>query len=657
MLTRLFDPAIKLLQYFPSGVKHSLMLIGALVLIISFSLHTYFFGFTPTYYLDVLLLGLFFWVYFYIANIYAIVESIIELKESLGKIAKAQYHTRISNLNASEFDLFLEDGNNMLQALERNSSFLNEYKRVVDASSPLVKTDTQGKITYVNSAYEKLSGYSAEELIGKTHALVRSTETSDKYLHDFWETILSKNLFKGEFQNVNSEGEPFVVESTVVPILDEKGEIYEFISIMFDITERKAQALALERQLYTDTLTGLPNRNALHKAIEEHFSHKLMLVNIDDFTTINTIYGEQVGDVLIVEMAKHLKEMLSSEKLSLYRHSGDEFAILADEKVPEAFFKEDTVLMAHQLNPTLLDCSGHEITIRVRIGAAHGSQKGNPRSLVSMASLALRNAKGTKQAYMFYSEDVDNFLHLEENFTTIEMLDYALKNSLVKVHFQPIANTMNNTVEKYEALVRVMDKQGTLHYPNAFISIAKGARLYSKLSQEVFLQTLEMAKRNPLFEFSFNIEMADILDAETRAFVLKRLRESNCAERIVFELVESEELVSNEEIYHFFKLLKSEGAKIAIDDFGSGYSSYAYLMKLGVDIVKIDGSLVSNINTNSDHKRIVKSIINIMHDLGMKVVAEYIESKEIYQTVVLLGADYAQGHFIEEAIGSDNELI
>ena len=657
MFRALFNPAIILLQKFSSSSKNSLLLLGALSLIFGFSLHTFKYGISSTLYIDVLFLGLVIWLYLYIANMYSIHESISRLKQTLTHIADGKYSTRVSGLRASEFDLFVTEVNGMLRSLEQNSSFLQEYKRVVDASAPLVRTDIVGDITYVNKAYEKLSGYSEHELVGNSHAMIRSKETSDLYLENFWKTILSKELFRGEFENINKGGTKFFVESTVVPILDEKGEIFEFISIMFDITARKEQELELERQLYIDTLTGLPNRNALHKAIDLHFSHKLMLINIDDFTTVNTIYGELVGDMLIKKMANHLQSILSSDKLQLFRHSGDEFAILADEGIPVDFFKEDAVLMAHQLNPTMLECVEHEINVRIRIGVAHGSKQGNPRSLVSMASLALRNAKHTKQAYSFYSEGVDNYLHLEENMTTLEMLDYAIKNKLVKAYFQPIANTKTNEVEKYEALIRVVDRHGVTHYPNTFLSIAKGARLYSKLSQEIFLQTLDVAKKNPLFDFSFNIELTDILDVQTSAFILKELRASNCAERIVFELVESEDLIGNEQVYHFFKLIKNEGAKIAIDDFGSGYSNYAYLMKLGVDIVKIDGSLVSNITTNSDHKRIVKSIINIMHDLGMKVVTEYIEDKEIYQTVVLLGADYAQGHFIEKAIGENSELV
>jgi len=657
MFTRLFEPAISLLQRVSSGAKNALLLFSAILLIFGFSLYMLNYGLSSTIYLDLLLLFLLLWVYFYIANMYSIQKSINQLKGILANVSRGEFSTRIDGLRASEFDLFCREGNQMLASLENKSTFLDEYKRVVDASSPLVKTDIDGKITYVNKAYEKLSGFTLEELVGQSHALVRSETTSDSYLDGFWKTILNKEVFKGEFQNIDSLGKIFYVESTVVPILDEKGDIHEFISIMFDITARKEQKQELERQLYTDSLTGLPNRVALHRAIELHQDHKLMLINVDDFNTVNTIYGESIGDELIIELAKKLQLILSSVNLTLYRHSGDEFAILANEKVPRDFFREDTILMAHQLNPIDLQCGLHAITVRARIGASRGSKGGNPRSLISMASLALRDTKKSKQSYAFYSEVQDNILHLEENLLTLEMLESALKHERVMVHFQAIANTKTHEVEKFEALVRIVGIKGEMHYPNEFIEVAKGARLYSKLSKEVFRQTLEVAKLNPMYEFSFNIEMADILDPRTSRYILTKLRESNCAERMVFELVESEELENSEQVYHFFKLIKEEGSKIAIDDFGSGYSNYAYLMKLGVDIVKIDGSLVADITTNLNNKRIVKSIINIIHELGMKVVTEYIEDKETYQMVLLLGADYAQGHFIEKATGIDVKTL
>lgn len=657
MLNKLFDPAVTVLKRVSPLNKTLLLLLTPLLLMWGFVLHVERFGMHHTYYLDTLVLLLLIWVYMFIANSYVLLESVGELRGTLDAILSQKYSTRMGALRAGEFQDFDEDANKMLLNLEKEHTFLAEYKRVVDASAPLIKTDIEGKITYANRAYLRLSGYTLSELVGRSHAMVRSEETTDEYLTMFWEKILNKEVFKGEFRNLNKSGEPFYVESTVVPILDEKGEIHEFISIMFDITSRKAQEREMQRQLYIDTLTGLPNRAALQKAISLHYGQKLILINLDEFNTVNTIYGEDIGDELIVEVARKLQLMLTSKDLTLYRHSGDEFAVLANEKVPADIFREDTVLIAHQLNPLEVMCSSHLISVRARIGASQGMRSGNPRSLVSMASLALREAKKSRQSYAFYSEVADNILHLEENLVTLEMLEYALNERKVEVHFQAIANTKMHEIEKFEALVRIRDVQGQLHYPNEFITIAKGARLYSRLSKEVFRQTLETAKRNPEYEFSFNIEMSDILDVRTRQFILHELRDSNCAERIIFELVESEELEGSDDVEHFFGLIKREGSKIAIDDFGSGYSNYAYLMKLGVDIVKIDGSLVADITTNLNHKRIVKSIINIMHDLGMKVVAEFIEDKETYQLIVLLGADFAQGHFVEKATDLDAKVL
>ena len=653
MLARLFEPVRKVFQRVSPGYKNGLFILGALSLMVGFGLEGYYFESQNLLLLYLLIFLLLLWVYLYSANIYHLQRSLSLLKKSLLEVSRGRYSRRIEALSIPECAFIHEDINNILCTLDKKNTFLQEYKKVVDASALLVKTDVHGKITYVNKAYEHLSGYSLVELTGNSHALVRSQATTNVYLEAFWNTILNKEVFTGEFENQAKNGETFFVESTVVPIVDEAGEIFEFISIMFDITEHKKQALALEEQLYIDTLTGLPNRKALHDAIEMHYSHKLMLINIDSFSTINTIYGEAVGDGVIVALGEKLKKLVHRESLTLYYHGGDEFAVLADEKTPSDFFKEDTILIAHQLNPIELVSHSHNINVRVRIGVAQGTKSGNHRSLISMASLAMREAQKSKQAYAFYSEVDDDVLHLEQNLLTLEIVEEALKYQGVKLHFQAIANTKKHEVEKFEALVRIVDREGVMHYPNSFIEIAKGARLYSKLSREVFRQTLEAAQKNPLYEFSFNIEMSDILDARTRRYILESLRASHCAERIVFELVESEALENNDVVFHFFQLIKAEGSKIAIDDFGSGYSNYAYLMKLGVDIVKIDGSLVADITTNLDNKRIVMSIINIIHELGMQVVTEYIENKETYQMVLLLGADYAQGHFIEKATGID----
>ena len=158
-----------------------------------------------------------------------------------------------------------------------------------------------------------------------------------------------------------------------------------------------------------------------------------------------------------------------------------------------------------------------------------------------------------------------------------------------------------------------------------------------------------MAELNPEISFSINIEVEDINDTHTATFIIDQLHRSTSSERIIFELVESEKIDNNDLVKSFLAQLKRLGCQIALDDFGSGYSNYAYMLEMGVDFIKIDGSLIKNIDRDKDKQRIVASIISIVHDLGMKTVTEYVNSHAVYEMVVSLGTDYVQGIYIAAA--------
>ena len=601
---------------------------------------------------DLLMLAVALWLYLLFGSYFGFRQGIEYMKRLSDAVVQGELIEYEPIRAKDEFGHISKGMNAMVTAMQQHLVMLREYQGAVDSGTLVNKTDPKGRITYVNAAFEKLSGYALEELQGKTHSIMRASGTSDLQIQLLWDTLADKRVYRGVFENIAKDGSSFYVKTTITPILDKHGEVTEYLSIMSDITALKDQEKRLESQLYTDDLTGLPNRNAFHKAVAQVHDPKMMLLNIDGFSAFNTIYGEAVGDELIIRLGEKLQTMLTEESLQLFRMGGDEFAVLADEKVSEVNFHEDVVMLAHMLNPLQLYSRGHEIRLRISVGAVIASRNDGKRPLVAMASIAMKEAKRRPQrTYYFYSEIADASFRLEQNLATIERINFAIKNEKVICHYQPIYDVKKQIIGKYESLMRLVDEEGAVHSPGAFIDIAKGAKLYSQLTYQVLLNTLAMAALNPSIFFTINIDVEDIEDMATASFILDQLYQSTCAERITFELVESQALENNEMVESFMKSIKSLGCKIAIDDFGSGYSNYGYLLKLGVDIIKIDGSLIVDVDKDENKRKIIASIIDISHELGMETVTEYVHNKAIYEIVTELGTDYVQGSYIAPAAG------
>jgi PAS domain S-box-containing protein/diguanylate cyclase (GGDEF)-like protein len=599
---------------------------------------------------DLLLLATALWLYLLFGSYFGFRQGIEYVKRLSDAVVQGELIECEPIRARDEFGHISKGMNAMITAMQQHLVLLREYQGAVDSGTLVNKTDPKGRITYVNAAFEKLSGYTLEELKGKTHSIMRAPGTSDLQIQLLWDRLADKKVYRGVFENIAKDGSSFYVKATITPIFDKHGNVTEYLSIMSDITALKDQEKRLESQLYTDDLTGLPNRNAFHKAVAQVHDPKMMLLNIDGFSAFNTIYGEAVGDELIVRLGEKLKTMLTEESLQLFRMGGDEFAVLADERISEVNFHEDVVMLAHLLNPLQLHSQGHEIRLRISIGAVIASRNDGKRPLVAMASIAMKEAKRRPQrAYYFYSEIADASFRLEQNLATIERINYAIKNEKVICHYQPIYDVKNRMITKYESLMRLVDQEGEVHAPGEFIGIAKGAQLYAQLTYQVVLNTLAMAALHPSLFFTINIDVEDIEDMATASFILDQLYQSTCAERITFELVESQALENNGMVESFLKGVKSMGCKIAIDDFGSGYSNYGYLLKLGVDIIKIDGSLIVDVDKDANKRKIIASIIDISHELGMETVTEYVHSKAVYDIVTELGTDYVQGTYIASA--------
>jgi c-di-GMP phosphodiesterase len=237
----------------------------------------------------------------------------------------------------------------------------------------------------------------------------------------------------------------------------------------------------------------------------------------------------------------------------------------------------------------------------------------------------------------------------ENNIIWKEKLKEAIQENRIIAFFQPIINNRTGKIEKYETLVRMVDDNGNIIAPHYFLDIAKKTHLYGDITRIMMDRSFDAFKNNE-YEFSINLTIKDILDDEINYNIQKKIKDNhNLSKRLVFEVLESEGIENYKEVITFIQSVKQAGCKIAIDDFGSGYSNFDHIMRLDVDYIKIDSSLIKNIDKDFNAQIITKTIANFSKELGLKTISEFVHSKEVYEKAVGLGVDYSQGNYFGEA--------
>jgi len=517
-----------------------------------------------------------------------------------------------------------------------NASLLAEYRAAVDASNIVSKTDIRGIITYVNKAFCDASGYTAEELLGKPQSIVRHPNMPKTVFKEMWETIQNKQIYKGVIENRKKDGSSYFVDATIIPILDLDGEIIEFLGVRHDITE----FVNNKQKMFTSSLTGLPNRYKLSFDLAGTKGGHLAVVNIDSFKIINDFYGNDIGDLILIELAKRLSKIFTPKGFSVYKLSSDEYGIFCENC--QTNFEEEVLSGVHIACIDSVICGDIEIVLSVSIGVTSGRS-----GLLEKANMALGFAKKNKKQLAVYNEDMLIGKNYEQNLTISKTLREAIEGDWFVPYFQPIVNAVTGETEKYETLVRIVKPNGDVLSPFTFLDVAKATRLYPHITKAVISKAFEVFKGRKE-SFSVNLSVEDILDNETRAFIMGMLGSYNIANRVVFEILESDGIENYEEVSEFLYAAKKFGVQIAIDDFGTGYSNFEHLAKLNVDIIKIDGSLIKNIDTNKNSEIITQTIVSFAQKLGMKSVAEFVHSKEVYDKIKEVGVDYAQGYYLGE---------
>ena len=529
--------------------------------------------------------------------------------------------------------------------LKYSYNFLLEYKKAIDESSIVSKTDKNGLITFVNKKFCEISGYEEDELIGKSHNIVRHPSMTKEFFNNLWKTITNKEIFKGVIVNKKKNGLVYYVDTTIIPILDENKNIEEFIAIRHDITKVYEQKKLIEEQ-FIDELTLLPNRQKLLRDLKDNKITKIAIININSFRDINNFYVFETGDLVLKKFSQILLDKIY-ENIELYRVANDIFAICTKNKENlEDIRKICTNIIEHiSLNPILIN--NNSFYLSISIGVARNCEDSSlQNNLLSKAEYALRIAKKQNISILFLDENIELYNKLKENKKLIEELKNALISNNLLIYGQKIINNFSKK-EKYEILMRIKLEDGSILTPYSFLKEAKKAKLYLGMTRMLVKKACEYFKGKDI-EFNLNLTLEDIKDQYTMDFIVHTIEKTNTAKQITFEIVESEGIESFTEVSNFIKKAKKLGCKIAIDDFGTGYSNFEYIIKLDVDYIKIDGSLIKNINSDNNLYLTVQTIVGFAKALKIKTVAEFVHNEEVLNCVKNLDIDYSQGFFIDE---------
>jgi len=398
-------------------------------------------------------------------------------------------------------------------------------------------------------------------------------------------------------------------------------------------------------------LSDMPNKSALLRDIKKIDKAALFLMQIDDYDNMGQFYTLEIAQKIELAFAKKLYTLLPKhyKYIDIYHYGDGRFALLSDISI-DPVCKEAALDVCEQLVNKTRDSTivvdGYEYDIGITVSFTSGVD-----NIYEQGRVSLRRAIKDKTEYTF-SEDIIEQTQKESknNILWIKKIKFAIANDNITPFFQPIVNTKSGEIEKYEALVRITNEDDSIVAPCEFLNISKRGRYYNFITKTVIEKSM-LHFDNLDKELTINLSSLDIEQKKMRDFILTQLHANpHIASRMTFELLEDEDFKSFDVVRVFIKEVKSMGVKIAIDDFGSGYSNFQRLLDFEPDIIKIDGSLIRNIATNNYNRHIVETIHAFATRLNIQTVAEFVATKEIYDIISEIGIGFSQGYYFSEPL-------
>ncbi len=522
----------------------------------------------------------------------------------------------------------------------------------------ILMTDAEHRIISVNPAFETITGFSADEALGKTPAVLFGEAPDDTALDKARHALDSLGYWQGEVGSRRKNGDSYAVWLGISAVRETGGRPRYYVHLFSDMTERKVAQQRIEFLAHHDPLTELPNRlllrdrvtQAMARAIRTRSRAALLFLDLDRFKKINDSLGHPVGDALLKSVTERLQACVR-ESDTISRQGGDEFiVVLSDVRDVEAVTRVADKI--HQVMTQPFPIGAHSLMTSFSIGVALFPDDGEDfDTLLKKADTAMYHAKEAgRNSHRFFTEQMNR--QVVEHMTLETRLRRALENGEFVLHYQPQIDLRKRNVIGVEALLRWNSPEDGLVLPGKFMSVAEESGLITHIGAWVLHEACRQAKawQNeglPPMVMAINLSASqfrrfDLLNTVIEALVLSEL-DAHCLE---LELTESILLQDTESMLNIVQRLKALGLKLSVDDFGTGYSSLAYLKRFAVDKLKIDQSFIRDLLTDPDDAAIVRAIIQMAHGLKLRTIAEGVESEELCKLLALFQCDEIQGYWL-----------